>query len=79
MRHLKGAKSGFYHGEYDLPLHRTRLGGTAVSESILDRLRDIVLFMAGVIAVVSLILALYEGFNQRVPTAIFLAGLRRHP
>jgi hypothetical protein len=46
-----------------------------VSDSILDRLRDIVLFIAGAMAIVSLILSLYEGFNQRIGTASFLAGL----
>lgn len=46
-----------------------------MSENILDRLRDVVLFISGAMAIVSLILALYEGFNQRIGTATFLAGL----
>ncbi|WP_398474420.1 hypothetical protein [Tardiphaga sp.] len=42
---------------------------------MLDRLRDIVLFVAGIIAVGALILAAYEGFNQRVTSAAFLGAL----
>jgi len=41
----------------------------------MERLRDIVLFVSGVMAIVSLILALYEGFNQRVGSAAFLGAL----
>ena len=32
----------------------------------MERLRDIVLFVSGAMAIVSVILALYEGFNQLV-------------
>jgi hypothetical protein len=46
-----------------------------MGDSIMDRLRDMVLFVSGAIAIVSLILALYEGFNQRVGAATFLAAL----
>jgi hypothetical protein len=49
--------------------------GLAVGDSAIDRLRDVVLFVSGAIAIVSLILALYEGFNQRVSAAVFLSGL----
>jgi hypothetical protein len=41
----------------------------------MERLRDIVLFVSGAMAIVSIILALYEGFNQRVTSAMFLGGL----
>jgi hypothetical protein len=41
----------------------------------MDRLRDIVLFVSGAMAIVSVILALYEGFNQRLASAAFLGGL----
>jgi hypothetical protein len=41
----------------------------------MERLRDIVLFVSGAMAIVSVILALYEGFNQRVTSAMFLGGL----
>ncbi len=41
----------------------------------MERLRDIVLFVSGAMAIVSVILALYEGFNQRVTSAAFLGGL----
>lgn len=42
---------------------------------MLERLRDVVLFVAGIIAVGALILAAYEGFNQRVASATFLGAL----
>ena len=41
----------------------------------MDRLRDIVLFVAGIVAIGSLIMAAFEGFNQRIPSAGFLTGL----
>lgn len=41
----------------------------------MERLRDIVLFVSGAMAIVSVILAAYEGFNQRVTSAMFLGGL----
>jgi hypothetical protein len=41
----------------------------------MDRLRDVVLFVSGAMAIVSVILALYEGFNQRLPSAAFLGTL----
>lgn len=44
-------------------------------EGFLDRLRDVVLFVAGLLAIGSLILAAYEGFHQRITSAIFLGTL----
>jgi hypothetical protein len=41
----------------------------------MERLRDIVLFVSGAMAIVSVILALYEGFNQRLASAAFLGAL----
>ncbi|MET4208646.1 hypothetical protein [Bradyrhizobium sp. LA2.1] len=46
-----------------------------MTENMLDRLRDVVLFVAGIIAVGSLIMAAFEGFNQRVASASFLGTL----
>ncbi len=43
--------------------------------SVVERLRDVVLFLSGAMAIVSVILALYEGFNQRVTSAAFLGAL----
>ncbi|MGB3044952.1 MAG: hypothetical protein WBB98_17400 [Xanthobacteraceae bacterium] len=44
-------------------------------EGVLDRLRDIVLFVAGILAISALIMAAYEGFNQRIASALFLGTL----
>jgi hypothetical protein len=41
----------------------------------MDRLRDILLFVAGIVSIGSLIMAAYEGFNQRLASAWFLAAL----
>jgi hypothetical protein len=41
----------------------------------MDRLRDILLFVAGIVSIGSLIMAAYEGFNQRIAPASFLAAL----
>jgi len=41
----------------------------------LDRLRDIVLFVTGLLAMGALIMAAFEGFNQRVSSAVFLGTL----
>src|SRR5258706_4461991 len=49
--------------------------GRTLGDSVMERLRDIVLFVCGAMAIVSVILALYEGFNQRVASAVFLGGL----
>jgi hypothetical protein len=49
--------------------------GRIVGDSVLERLRDIVLFVSGAMAIVSVILALYEGFNQRLASAGFLGAL----
>jgi len=46
-----------------------------MTESVLDRLRDIVLFATGILAIGSLILAAYEGFSQRIVSAAFLGTL----
>lgn len=46
-----------------------------MTESLMDRVREILLFVAAIIAVFSFILAAYEGANQRVPSATFLGGL----
>ena len=46
-----------------------------VTESVLDRLRDIVLFVTGLLAIGTLIMAAFEGFNQRVASASFLGTL----
>jgi hypothetical protein len=40
----------------------------------MDKLRDIVLFVAGLVAIGSLIMAAFEGFNQRIGSATFLGG-----
>jgi hypothetical protein len=42
---------------------------------MMDRLRDVVLFVAGIVALGTLIMAAYEGFNNRVPSAVFLGTL----
>lgn len=44
-------------------------------DGITDRLRDIVLFAAGLIAIGSLFMAVFEGLNQRFPSAGFLGTL----
>lgn len=44
-------------------------------ESGMDRLRDVVLFVAGLVALGALIMAAFEGFNQRIPSAVFLGTL----
>jgi hypothetical protein len=49
--------------------------GWDVTESVLDRLRDIVLFVTGLLAIGALIMAAFEGFNQRVGAASFLGTL----
>ena len=49
--------------------------GYDVTESVLDRLRDIVLFVTGLLAIGALIMAAFEGFNQRVASASFLGTL----
>jgi hypothetical protein len=41
----------------------------------MDRLRDVVMFVAGLVSIGSLIMAAFEGFNQRITTASFLAAL----
>jgi hypothetical protein len=41
----------------------------------MDRLREIVLFVAGLLAIGSLIMAAFEGFNQRISSAAFLGTL----
>lgn len=41
----------------------------------MDKLREIVLFVAGLLAIGSLIMAAFEGFNQRVTSAAFLGTL----
>jgi hypothetical protein len=41
----------------------------------MDKLREIVLFVAGLLAIGSLIMAAFEGFNQRVSSAAFLGTL----
>lgn len=46
-----------------------------MTESVLDRLRDIVLFVTGLLAIGALIMAAFEGFNQRVASASFLGTL----
>ena len=46
-----------------------------MGHSVMERLRDIVLFVSGAMAIVSVILALYEGFNQRLGSATFLGAL----
>ena len=38
----------------------------------MDKLRDIVLFVSGLLAIGTLIMAAFEGFNQRVSSAVFL-------
>jgi hypothetical protein len=45
------------------------LRGRIVEDGVMERLRDIVLFVSGAMAIVSVILALYEGFNQRLTAA----------
>jgi hypothetical protein len=49
--------------------------GYDVTESVLDRLRDIVLFVTGLLAIGALIMAAFKGFNQRVASASFLGTL----
>jgi hypothetical protein len=49
--------------------------GLKVIDSVLDRLRDIVLFVTGILAIGALIMAAFEGFNQRFGSAIFLGTL----
>jgi hypothetical protein len=49
--------------------------GWDVTESVLDRLRDIVLFVTGLLAIGALIMAAFEGFHQRVGAASFLGTL----
>jgi hypothetical protein len=49
--------------------------GDHVTENVLDRLRDVVLFVTGLLAIGALIMAAFEGFNQRVSSAVFLATL----
>ncbi len=49
--------------------------GCDVAENVLDRLRDIVLFVTGLLAIGALIMAAFEGFNQRVAAASFLGTL----
>jgi hypothetical protein len=51
------------------------LWGYVVTESVLDRLREIVLFVTGLLAIGALIMATFEGFNQRVAAASFLGTL----
>lgn len=46
-----------------------------MADSILERLREIVLFVSGLLAIGALILAAFEGFNQRVTSAAFLGTL----
>jgi len=46
-----------------------------MGEAALDRLRDILLFVAGLVSIGSLIMAAFEGFNQRIASASFLAAL----
>lgn len=41
----------------------------------MDRVREILLFVAAIIAVFSFVFAVYEGANQRVPSATFLGAL----
>src|SRR6266496_513692 len=41
----------------------------------MDRLRDILLFVAGIVSISSLIMAAFEGFNQRIASASLLAAL----
>lgn len=43
-----------------------------MTEGVLDKLREIVLFVSGVLAIGTLIIAAFEGFNQRVSSAVFL-------
>jgi hypothetical protein len=42
---------------------------------MLDKLREIILFLAGLVALGSLVMAAYEGLSQRVGTATFFGGL----
>lgn len=49
--------------------------GAPVTENLMDRVREVILFVAAIIAVFSFIFAVYEGANQRVPSATFLGGL----
>jgi hypothetical protein len=42
---------------------------------MLDKLREIILFVAGLVALGSLVMAVYEGFSQRLWSATFLSGL----
>jgi hypothetical protein len=63
---------------YCLPEAWTKAGlflGYDMTESVLDRLRDIVLFVTGLLAIGALIMAAFEGFNQRVASASFLGTL----
>lgn len=46
-----------------------------MTDTVLDRLRDIVLFVTGLVAIGALILAAFEGFSQRVTSAAFLGTL----
>jgi hypothetical protein len=46
-----------------------------MTEYPIDRFRDIVLFVVGIVAIGSLIMAAFEGFNQRINSAIFLGTL----
>ncbi len=46
-----------------------------MTESVLDRLREIVLFVTGLLAIGALIMAAFEGFNHRVSSAVFLGTL----
>lgn len=43
-----------------------------MTEGVLDKLREIVLFVSGILAIGTLIMAAFEGFNQRVSSAVFL-------
>jgi len=43
-----------------------------MTEGALDKLREIVLFVSGLLALGTLIMAAFEGFNQRVSSAVFL-------
>lgn len=46
-----------------------------MTEGVMDKVREIILFVAAIIAVFSFIFAVYEGANQRVSSATFLGAL----